>query len=74
MTKTTLVAIALAALLSLGGCSTYYTEKHPTSESRQLTPAEDAFWVERLWRQDKAAEWDAETRRASAARMAREFQ
>ena len=73
MTKTISLTLALLALLSLGGCSTYYTEKHPTTESRQLTAAEDAFWVDRVWRQDKAEEWRAETRRASAARMAREF-
>jgi uncharacterized protein YceK len=74
MTKTTSLCIALLALLSLGGCSTYYTERHSTTESRQMTAAEDAFWVDRLWRQDKAAEWDEDKRRAASARMAREFQ
>lgn len=73
MTKTTCFSVALLALLSLGGCSTYYTEKHPTTESRQLTAAEDAFWIDRRWREDKAEEWRAEIRRASSARMGREF-
>jgi hypothetical protein len=73
MTKTTRLTLALLGLLSLGGCQTYYTERHPTTESRLLTPAEDAFWIDRRWRQDKAAEWARETERAAAARMAREF-
>ena len=74
MTKTTSLSLALLALLSLGGCSTYYSEKHPTTESRQLSPQLDAFLLDRTWRQDKAAEWDENNRRAAAARMAREFQ
>jgi hypothetical protein len=73
MTKTTRLTLALLALLSLGGCNTYYTEKHPTTESRLLTPAEDDFWVDRRWRQDKAEEWREDIRRASATRMSREF-
>ena len=73
MTKISGFALALLALLSLGGCSTYYSEKHPTTESRVLTPAEDAYWVDRRWRQDIAEGWARETERASAVRMAREF-
>jgi hypothetical protein len=73
MTKTTSLALALFALLSLGGCSTYYTERHSTSASRLLTPAEDAYWIDRRWREDKAEEWREDNRRASATRMAREF-
>jgi hypothetical protein len=73
MTKTTRLTLALLGLLSLGGCQTYYTERHPTTESRMLSPAEDAYWVDRRWRQDIAEGWARETERASAVRMAREF-
>ena len=72
MTKTIAFSVALLAL-SLGGCSTYYTERHSTVESRTMTAAEDAFWIYRRWRQDKAEEWRANIERSSAARMAREF-
>jgi hypothetical protein len=67
------LSAAVLALQALAGCATYYTEKHPTSASRQLTPAEDAYWTDRRSRQDKAEEWRQETRRASAERLAREF-
>jgi hypothetical protein len=72
MTKTIAFSVALLAL-SLGGCSTYYSQRHPTVESRTLTAAEDAYWVDRRWRQDKAEEWRVNIERSSAARMAREF-
>jgi hypothetical protein len=52
---------------------TYYSEIHPTTESRQLTPAENAYLLDRRWRQDKAQEWSDETRRAADLRLAREW-
>jgi hypothetical protein len=71
----TLLKLSAAALVlqALAGCATYFSEKHPTSESRQLTPAENAFWVDRRARQDKAEEWSREIERASAVRMDREL-
>jgi hypothetical protein len=73
MSKLLAIAVAIMGLQALGGCHTYYSEIHPTVESRQLTPAEDAYWIDRRWRQDKAEEWRVETRRAAQARMSREF-
>ena len=73
LARTIALVGATLSLAALGGCMTYYSEKHPTTESRQLTAAEDAYWVDRRWRQDKAEEWNRETERQAATRMAREW-
>lgn len=73
MKRSSWIVVAALGCLTVGGCSTYYTERHPTTESRIMTPAEDAYWIERQSRQDKAREWSFEIERQSAARLAREF-
>jgi hypothetical protein len=72
MTKILSLLVALTALFALGGCASY-SELHPTTESRMLTPAEEAYWLDRRWRHDKADEWAWELERQSSERMARNF-
>ena len=62
--------VALGAVL-LGGCSSLplWSEAHSTTETRFLTPQEQAYWTDRTWRQDKAAEWSVILERQSAVRM-----
>jgi len=57
---------------ALGGCG-LLTESHPTTESRYMTPAEQAFWSDRQGREDKAAYWDAELDRQSRTRLSRSW-
>jgi len=66
------VALAGLALSVLGGCASY-SQEHPTTESRYMTPAEQAYWVERRWREDQADYWSRELARQSAVRMAHNF-
>lgn len=68
------IALALVALgvVALEGCVAL-SQNHPTTETRYASPTEQAFWVERRWRQDKADEWALVLERQSAARMSREF-
>jgi hypothetical protein len=66
------LAVAALACVGLNGCVAF-SEQHPTSESRYATPSEQAFWIDRRWRQDIADYWSRELDRQSSARMAREF-
>jgi hypothetical protein len=72
MKRASCIALAVAALgcVGLGGCAAF-SEDHPTSENRYTTPDAQAYWTDRRWRQDKAAEWARELERQSAARMSR---
>ena len=65
------IALALAALglVALGGCVAF-SEEHPVTESRFITPEMQTYWLERRWRHDKADEWAVTLDRQSAARMA----
>ena len=62
--------VLLVALAALGGCAAF-SEDHPTTESRYMTAAEQAYWTDRRWRQDQADYWAQTLERQSATRMSR---
>ena len=66
--------VALAALSSAGlaGCVAF-SQEHPVSESRYVTPEMQAYWLDRRWREDKADYWSADLERQRSARAAREM-
>lgn len=66
------VAVAGLGLSALGGCVAF-SQEHPTTESRYMTPAEQAYWTDRRWREDQAGYWSREYERQAAVRMARNF-
>ena len=72
MKRSSCLALVIAALacVALSGCAAF-SEEHPTTESRYTTPAEQAFWTDRRWRQDIADYWSRELDRQSSTRMAR---
>lgn len=66
------VVLAGLGLSALGGCVAF-SQEHPTTESRYMTPLEQAYWIDRRWREDKADYWRAELARQSAVRFARDL-
>ena len=56
----------------LAGCVAF-SQEHPVSESRYVTPEMQAYWLDRRWREDKADYWSADLERQRSARMAREM-
>lgn len=74
MKRSSRIAVAMAALscVGLGGCVAF-SQEHPVTESRYISPQVQAYWLDRRWRQDIADRWSVEHERQSAARMAREF-
>ena len=63
----TLIVSALG-FAALGGCG-LVSERHPTTESRYMTAAEEQYWNDRQSRQDKSAEWSRELSRQSNERF-----
>jgi hypothetical protein len=74
MKRSGCIALTVAALscVGLSGCVAF-SQEHPVSESRYITPQVQAYWLDRRWRQDIADHWASELERQSATRMAREF-
>jgi len=62
--------VAAFGVVTLGGCG-FVNERHPTTESRYMTPTEQAYWSDRQSRKDKASEWSAELERQASIRMSR---
>jgi hypothetical protein len=62
--------VATLSVVALGGCG-LLNEQHPTTESRYMTPTEQAYWTDRQSRQDKSAAWSAEIDRQASIRMSR---
>jgi hypothetical protein len=62
--------VAAFGVTALGGCG-MLNERHSTTESRYMTPTEQAYWSDRQSRQDKARDWSAELDRQSSVRMSR---
>jgi hypothetical protein len=62
--------LAAFGMAALSGCG-LVTVSHPTTESRYMSPTEQAFWTDRQSRQDKSAEWSANIQRQSEVRMSR---
>jgi hypothetical protein len=62
--------VAALGVAALGGCG-FHSERHSTTESRYMTPTEQAYWSDRQSRQDKARYWSEELERQSAVRMER---
>ena len=69
-TRCITLVVASVGLAALGGCG-ILTEKHPTTESRYMTPTEQAYWSDRQTRKDKSAYWDEELERQSRVRFSR---
>jgi hypothetical protein len=62
--------VSALGFAALGGCS-LLSEQHPTTESRYMTPTEQAYWTDKQMKYDKAASWDEELERQSRVRMSR---
>ena len=65
--------VAAFGVVALGGCG-FVNEQHTTTESRYMTPTEQAYWTDRQSRQDKSSQWSAEIDRQSAVRMSRSME
>ncbi len=62
--------VATFGVTALGGCG-IVGERHPTTESRYMTPTEQAYWNDRQTREEKSAYWREELDRQSAVRFSR---
>lgn len=71
MTPMRLAALALA-LLSLSGCAAFQTG-HPYTESYPYNEAQQAFWRDKSWRDEKADFWASEYERKRRIRMQEYF-
>jgi hypothetical protein len=70
LTRCATLVVTAVGFAALGGCG-LLSESHPTTESRYMTPTEQAYWNDRQTRIDKSEYWSSEVRRQSAARMSR---